>query len=114
MVGNQIDTLILNPCFSHSLCCKCSNESCERIFDIYVLRDFQWYNELFNPMNFDPLNHSLKIQESKRALTPKVGIHLGVHGLSPSHSLAFPTYTFPCPCLDCEPKAKIVISFVKF
>jgi hypothetical protein len=37
-------------------------------------------------MSFDPLNHFLKIQKSVRTPTPKVGIHLGVCGLIPSHS----------------------------
>jgi hypothetical protein len=37
-------------------------------------------------MSFDLSNHSLKIQESIRTLTPKVGVHLGVRGLIPSHS----------------------------
>jgi hypothetical protein len=40
-------------------------------------------------MNFDPLKHSLKIRESIETPTPKMGTHLGVHGLIPSHSPAF-------------------------
>ncbi len=39
-------------------------------------------------MNFDLSNYSLKIQKSIRILTPKVGVHLGMCGLIPSHSLA--------------------------
>jgi hypothetical protein len=34
--------------------CKYSNGSYEPILDIYVLIMFQWYKELFNPMDFDP------------------------------------------------------------
>jgi hypothetical protein len=30
------------------------------------------YNEIFNPMGFDPCNRSLKIQESIGTLIPKV------------------------------------------
>jgi hypothetical protein len=56
VVGNQFDTLSPNLSFGHNLCCcKCSNESCKPILDIYVLRAFQWYKEIFNTMNFDPL-----------------------------------------------------------
>jgi hypothetical protein len=51
---------------------------------------FQWYKELFNPMGFDPCNHFLKIQESIKTPTPKVGAHLGVWGFIPSHSPTFP------------------------
>jgi hypothetical protein len=54
MVGSQIDTLISSPFLSHNLCFKYSNGPYELILDIYVSRDFQWYKEIFNPMNFDP------------------------------------------------------------
>jgi hypothetical protein len=46
---------------------------------------FQWYKELFNPMDFDPYNRSLKIRESIRTLILKVGAHLGVWRFIPSH-----------------------------
>jgi len=70
-------------------------------------------------MNFDPLNHSFKIRESIDILIPKVGVHLRVCGFIPSHSLALSececdsqvaslACIFPCPCLDHEPKAKVV------
>jgi hypothetical protein len=39
-------------------------------------------------MNFDLSTYSLKIQESIETPTPKVGVHLGMCGLTPSHSLA--------------------------
>ncbi len=42
------------PFFRHNLCFKYSNEMCEPILNIKVPRDFQWYNELFDQMNFDP------------------------------------------------------------
>ncbi len=29
--------------FTHNLCCKCLNGSCEAIFDIYASRPFQQY-----------------------------------------------------------------------
>jgi hypothetical protein len=88
MVRSQIGTLTPNPSFSHNLCFKYSNESYEHILNIYVSRAFQWYKVFFNPMNFDPWNCSLKICKSIKTPTPKVGAHLGVGRLIPSH---FPT-----------------------
>jgi hypothetical protein len=41
-------------------------------------------------MSFDSWNHTLKIQESIGTLIPKVGAHLGICGLIPSHSTTFP------------------------
>ncbi len=87
VVGSQIDTLTPDPFFNHNLYCKYSNESSEPILDIYVLIAFQWYKELFNTMSFDLSNRSLNIQEFIGTPTPKVGVHLGVCGFIPSHSL---------------------------
>jgi hypothetical protein len=78
MVGSQIDTLTPNPSFGHNLCFKYPNGSCEPNLNISILKDFQWYKELFNPMSFDPYSRSLKIQKSIETPTPKVGVHLGV------------------------------------
>jgi len=85
MVESQIDTLTPGFSFSHSLCWKYSNGSCEPILDIYVSRDFQWYKKISNPMSFDPSNHSLKILESLKTPPPKVGTHLRVCGFILSH-----------------------------
>jgi hypothetical protein len=52
------------------------------------LRTFQWYNELFNAMNFDQRNRSMEIGDSVRTPTPKVRGHLRACGLIPSHFLA--------------------------
>jgi hypothetical protein len=52
MVKSQIGTP--NPFFGQNLCLKFSNGSCKPIEDIYVSRNFQWYKELYNSMNFDP------------------------------------------------------------
>jgi len=41
VVGGQIDNLTINISFSHNLCCKYSNGSCDPILDIYVLRTFE-------------------------------------------------------------------------
>jgi hypothetical protein len=46
--------------------------------------------ERLNIMTFDPCNCSLKIWESTRTPTPKVGVPLGVWGFIPSHSFALP------------------------
>jgi hypothetical protein len=88
MVRNQIGTLTLDLSFGHNLCFKYPNGSCKFNLNIYVSRAFQWYKELFNPMNFDPCNRFLKIWKSTRTPTPKVGTHLGMCGFIPSH---FPT-----------------------
>ncbi len=57
---------------------------------IYIPIIFQWYKELFNPMSFDPCNRPLKIWESIKISTPKLGIHLGMWRFIPSHSPTFP------------------------
>ncbi len=90
VLESQIANLTPSPSFAHNLCFRYPNGSCKPILDIYVLRYFQWYKELFNPMSFDPWNHPLKIRESIRIPTPKVGAHLGMWGFIPSHSLALP------------------------
>ncbi len=59
-------------------------------FRHYVLRTFQWYKGLFNPMGFSPCNRPLKIWESIRAPTPKMGVHLGMWG------------SFPCTLLHSQ------------
>jgi hypothetical protein len=79
-----------NLSFGHNLCFNYPNGSCKPILDIYVLRAFQRYNEIFNLMGFDPCNCSLKIQESIRTPTPKVGAHLGMWGFILSHFLTLP------------------------
>jgi len=69
-------------------------------------------------MDFNPYNCSLKIWESIRIPTPKMGTHLGmkVHSLTFSYTpknmrcdsqALLLAYTFASPCLGCEPKAKV-------
>jgi len=86
VVGGQIANLIPGLSFDHNLCFRCPNGLCKPISNIYVPRVFQWYKGRFNPMNFDPCNGPLKIWESIKSLTPKVGAFLGVWGFLPSHS----------------------------
>ncbi len=76
------------PSFSHNLCFNCPNGSCECILDIYVLRTFEWYKEVFNPLGFDLCNRFLNIQKSIETPISKVEALLGVWGFIPSH---FPT-----------------------
>jgi hypothetical protein len=85
-----IDKLTPDPSFGHTLCFKCPNGSWKPILDIYIPKDFQWYKKHLNPMGFDPCNCPLKIWESIRTPTPKVGIHLGVWEFIPSHFLTLP------------------------
>ncbi len=53
--GNQGDSwlLVVGLSFGHKLCFKYPNGSCKPILNIYVLRTFQWYKELLDPMSFD-------------------------------------------------------------
>ncbi len=90
VVGSQIVNLTPGPSFDYNLCFRSPTGSWKTISDIYVLRAFQWYKERFNPMSFDPCNCSLKIQESTKTLTPKVGVPLGMWGFIPSHSFTLP------------------------
>ncbi len=41
MVGSQTANLTPGPSFAHNLGCRCPNDQCEAIFDIYSLRPFQ-------------------------------------------------------------------------
>jgi hypothetical protein len=81
-VKSQIVNLIPDLSLGHNLCFEYPNGSYEPILDIYVSKKFQWYKLLFNPMNFDLWNLSLKIQKSIMIST-----HLGVYRFISSHSL---------------------------
>jgi hypothetical protein len=39
-VGNQTASLTPGPSFDHNSCCRCPNDSCEAILDIYTSRPF--------------------------------------------------------------------------
>ncbi len=54
VVGSQTANLTPDPSFVHNLCCKCSNDSCKAIFDIYASRPFQRYKEHLRARCFDP------------------------------------------------------------
>ncbi len=89
IVGNQIDNLITNPFFSHNICFKYPNESCEPHLDIYVSKAFQWYKIFLRRMSFDLYNYPLKIQKSIGTPTSKMEVHLEMCGFMFSHSLTF-------------------------
>jgi hypothetical protein len=40
VVGSQTASLTPDPSFAHNLGCRCANDQCEAIFDIYVSRPF--------------------------------------------------------------------------
>jgi hypothetical protein len=63
MVGSQIDNLTYDPSFGHNLYFMDLDGSYEPSLDIHVPRDFQWYKDPFDPMNFDPCNRPLNIRE---------------------------------------------------
>jgi len=114
VIGGQIANLTLNPSFGHNLCLKCPNGSFKPILDIYVLRYFPLYKELFNLMGFDLCNCSLKIWESMGTLTPKVRVHLGVWRFIPESMrcdsrASFSTCNLASPCLGHEPKVRVAI-----
>ncbi len=76
-------------------------------------------------MSFDPSNQSLKFRESPGTPFPKVGVALGVRGLTPSHSPTLPgvydvtprTSSWPAPlqplCLGREPKVRVAIKVAR-
>ncbi len=58
--------------FAHNLGCRCPNDSCEAILDIYTSRPFQWYQEHFNARFFDACNQALNFRESQRTPNPQL------------------------------------------
>ncbi len=89
VLDSQIDILTFNPSFSHNLCFKYSHGSCKPIIDIYVLRVFQWYKEVLNPMSSNLSNCSLKIQKFQRDSNSQSGSPLRNVWAHFSHSFAF-------------------------
>jgi hypothetical protein len=71
VVGSQTASLTPGPSFAHNLSCRCSNDQCEAIFDIYVSRPFQWYQEHPNARCFGPYCRALNIRESRRTPNPQ-------------------------------------------
>jgi hypothetical protein len=116
VVGSQIDNLTFGLSFGHNLCFKYPNGSWEPILDIYVSRAFQWYKELFNPMNFNPCNWPLKIQMDSHSQSGSSLGSVGVHSFTFSCTLkimkcdswaSFLACAFASLCFGREPKAKV-------
>jgi len=72
LVGSQTACLTSGPSFAHNLGCKCPNDQCEAIFDIYVSRPFQWHQEHLNARCFGPCCWTLNIRESRRTSNPQL------------------------------------------
>ncbi len=66
VVGSQTANLTPDPSFDHNLCYRCSNDSCEAIFDIYTSRPFQRYKEQFKARCFALYCWALNLRESQR------------------------------------------------
>jgi hypothetical protein len=67
-VGSRFLVVGSQTSFDHNLCCRCPNDSCEAILDIYTSRPFQWYKKHLEARCFDPCNRTLNFWESRRTL----------------------------------------------
>jgi hypothetical protein len=72
VVWSQIVSLTLDPFFAHNLSCRCPNDQCEAIFDVYASRPFQWQQEHLNARCFGPCCRTPNIQESRRTPNPQL------------------------------------------
>jgi hypothetical protein len=72
MVGSQTANLTPSPSFAHNLGCRCPNDQCEAIFDIYSSRSFQWHQEQHNARCFGLCCRTLNIRESRRTPSPQL------------------------------------------
>jgi hypothetical protein len=70
VVESQIANLIIDLSFGHNLCFRCPNGSCKPILDIEISISFQWYKEIFNPLDFDPCNCSLTFKSPPELQLP--------------------------------------------
>jgi hypothetical protein len=64
VVGSQTASLTPGPSFAHNLGCKCPNDQCKAISDIYTSRTFQWHQEHHKARCFAPFCRTLNIRES--------------------------------------------------
>jgi hypothetical protein len=85
MVRSQIGNLTPDPSFGHNLCFRYLNGSCKPTLEILVLRDFQWYKKVLNPMSFDFLQSPSEDLEVHWDSNSQSGSSLGsvrVHSLT--------------------------------
>jgi hypothetical protein len=72
VVESQTASLTPDPSFAHNLGCRCPNDQCKAIFDIYASRPFQWHQEHLNARCFGPFCRALNIRESRRTPNPQL------------------------------------------
>ncbi len=72
VVGSQTASLTPGPSFAHNLGCRCPNDQCEAILDIYTSRPFQWHQEHAKARCFAPCCWTLNIRESRRTPSPQL------------------------------------------
>jgi len=72
VVGNQTASLTPGISFAHNLGCRCPNDQCEGILDIYTSRPFQWHQEHPNARCFGLCCRTLNIRESRRTPNPQL------------------------------------------
>ncbi len=70
VVGSQTASLTPGPSFAHNLGCRCPNDQCEAILDIYTSIPFQWHQEHPKARCLGPCCRALNIRESRRTPTP--------------------------------------------
>jgi hypothetical protein len=108
VVGSQIGNLIPDLSFGHNLCFRCPNGSYEPISDIYVPRDFQWYNFFPNPLGLDPCNYSLKIWESTKTPIFQSG---SLGSIKCDSGVSLSAHPLASPCFGRELKAKVATTY---
>jgi hypothetical protein len=72
VVGSQTASLTPGPSFADNLGCRCPNDQCEAISDIYTSRPFQWHQERPKARCFASFCRTLKIRESRRTPNPQL------------------------------------------
>jgi hypothetical protein len=72
VVRSQTVSLTPGPSFAHNLGCRCPNDRCKAISDIYTSRPFQWHQERPKPRCFSPFCQTLNIRESRRTPNPQL------------------------------------------
>ncbi len=88
VVGNQTPNLTPSLSFGHNLCYRCSNGQCEPVLDIYASITFS--NDTHKSSKQWVLTLAILLWRFGSPFgipTPNMGVHLGVWGFIPSHSL---------------------------
>jgi hypothetical protein len=81
VVGSQIASLTPGPSFAHNFGCRCPNDQCEAILDIYVSIPFPMTPRTPQCEVFCPFLSSSKLRESLRTPNP----HFSKCWASPPH-----------------------------